>query len=123
LDTTRGDSLKVVDVKFQQPTETIPEEEMAGGLDFVAIARQASLGIMAVCALIVLRMFKGARKKAQLEAVQGQLSGTEGSAGLIAAESSNSQSLMFRRQIAGALRNNPERVRQLFTNWIEEKGD
>ncbi len=123
LDTTRGDSLKVVDVKFQQPTETIPEEEMAGGLDFVAIARQASLGIMAVCALIVLRMFKGARKKVQMEAVQGQLSGAEGSTGLVAAESSASQSLMYRRQIAGALRNNPERVRQLFTNWIEEKGD
>jgi hypothetical protein len=29
---------------------------------------------------------------------------------------------VLRRQIATALENNPDRVRQLFTSWIEEKG-
>jgi flagellar M-ring protein FliF len=121
LDLERGDSLKVVDVKFQRQPETPLDEEMAGGLDFVAIARQASLGIMAICALLVLRIFRGAKKKAATEAA-AQLAGAEGPAGLLPADE-NSPSLVFRKQIAGALQQNPDRVKQLFASWIEEKGD
>jgi len=63
LDLAGGDSLKVVAARFHRPAESLLDEELSAGLDFVAIARQASLGIMAVCALLVLRMFRGARKK------------------------------------------------------------
>ncbi len=28
---------------------------------------------------------------------------------------------LVRRQIAGALKQNPDQVRQMFLNWIEEK--
>jgi len=122
LDLEGGDSLKVVDVKFQRQTETPLDEDMAGGLDFIAIARQASLGIMAICALLVLRIFRGAKKKAATEAA-AQLAGAGGPAGLLPAQDENSPSLVFRRQIAGALQQNPDRVKQLFASWIEEKGD
>jgi flagellar M-ring protein FliF len=122
LDLTGADSLKVVNVKFQRSTETLLDEELSAGLDFVAIARQASLGIMAVCALLVLRMFRGAKKKVKMEAGQEQLTGTEGPAGLFPGGAGGSEPLVLRRQIASALENNPERVKQLFTSWIEEKG-
>jgi flagellar M-ring protein FliF len=122
LDLEGADSLKVVDVKFQRQPETPLGEDMAGGLDFVAIARQASLGIMAICALLVLRIFRGAKKKVTAEAA-ARLAGAEGPAGLLPAEAENSQSLVLRKQIAGALQKNPDRVKQLFASWIEEKGD
>jgi flagellar M-ring protein FliF len=122
LDLTRGDSLKVVNAKFHQPAKALLDEELKGGLDFVAIARQASLGIMAVCALLVLRMFRGAKKKVKAEAGRGQLAAGEDQTGLLPGVAAGSEPLILRRQIASALQNNPERVRQLFTSWIEEKG-
>jgi len=121
LDLTGGDSLKVVNARFHQPIKSLLEEEQAG-LDFVAIARQASLGIMAVCALFVLRMFKGAKKKAKMAAVPGQLPAGELPGGLLPEAAGASKSLVLRKQIASALENDPERVKQLFTSWIEEKG-
>jgi len=122
LDLTGGDSLKVVTARFHQPSESLLDEELSAGLDFVAIARQASLGIMAVCALLVLRMFRGARKKVKAAAGQQQLASGEGSAGLLSGTAGGMEPLVLRKQIASALENNPERVRQLFTSWIEEKG-
>ncbi len=122
LDLAGADSLKVVNVKFQRSTEILLDEELSAGLDFVAIARQASLGIMAVCALLVLRMFRGAKRKVKMADGQEQLTGTEGPAGLLTGGAGGAEPLVLRKQIASALENNPERVRQLFTSWIEEKG-
>ena len=122
LDLTGADSLKVVNVKFQRSTETLLDEELSAGLDFVAIARQASLGIMAVCALLVLRMFRGAKRKVKMEAGSAQLPGSEGTGSILPGGAGGSEPLVLRRQIASALENNPERVKQLFTSWIEEKG-
>ena len=119
LDLEGRDSLKVVDVRIPRQEETLIEEEESGGLDYIAIARQASLGIMAVCALLVFRMFKGAKKKVQLEAASPALPKAGGSAGLLPEEAGLSP-MIFRRQIASALENDPERVRQLFSKWIEE---
>jgi len=122
LDLAGGDSLKVVAARFHRPAESLLDEELSAGLDFVAIARQASLGIMAVCALLVLRMFRGARKKVKVAAGQEQLAGGEGPAGLLPGAAGGMEPLVLRKQIASALENNPEHVRQLFTSWIEEKG-
>jgi len=77
---------------------------------------------MAVCALLVLRMFRGAKKKVKMEAAPAQLSGSEGIGGLLPGGGGGSEPSILRRQIASALENNPERVKQLFTSWIEEKG-
>lgn len=119
LDLTGRDSLKVVPVRIPRQQEALLEEEPSGGLDFVAIARQASLGIMAVCALLVFRMFRGAKKKVQAEATAQPVAKAEESMGLLP-EHSGIPPVAFRNQIASALEQNPERVRQLFTQWIEE---
>ena len=116
------DGIKVVDVKFNRSID-LPVEEEAGGLDYIQIARQSSLGIMAICALIVLKIFGGAKKKLPAEAA-GQLSAGQAGqvAGLLPAQAEASESLMLRRQIAQNLRNNPEQVKQLFSSWLQEKG-
>lgn len=121
LDLEGRDSLKVVDVKIPRMEEALIEEEESGGLDFIAIARQASLGIMAICALLVFRMFKGAKKKVQAEAAASApaLPKAGEAAGLLPGEAGLSP-MIFRKQIASALESDPERVRQLFSKWIEE---
>ena len=117
------DGLKVVDVRFNRPTESLIVEEDSGGLDLVAIAGQASLGIMAICALLVLKMFSGAKKKTAMAAAMEPLPGavTE-TAGLLPAGANGSESLVLRRKIADSLRNNPEQTKQLFSSWLNEKG-
>ena len=119
LDLQGRDSLKVVPVRIPRQQEQLLEEESSGGLDYLAIARQASLGIMAICALLVFRMFRGAKKKAQSEAAAQPLPKAPESMGLLP-EHSGASPVAFRRQIASALEKDPERVRQLFTKWIEE---
>ena len=122
LDLAGADSVKVVDVKMPRQIESLPEEESSGGLDFVAIVRQASLGVMAICALLVLRMFKGAKKKVQSEAGAGHLAGAGDAGGFLPGGAAGPGPLPMRRHIANALEQDPERVRQLFTSWIEEEG-
>ena len=116
------DALKVVNVKFHRPAESFVEEEASNWPRYIAIAQHASLGIMAICALLVLRIFKGAKKKAAAAMGEaGQLSGAPGPAGLLPAGEASSEPLVLRRQIASALQSNPERVKQLFYSWVEEK--
>ena len=112
----------MVDVKFQNPVVPLLAEE-AGGLDYIAIARDASLGIMAICALVVLRMFRGAKRKVGLEAAAAkQLPGAEGAAGFLPGGSGSPEPLLLRKQIALALEEDPDRAKQLFVSWLEEKG-
>ena len=115
-------AIKVVDVKFNRPFESLVEEEPSSWPRYIAIARQASLGIMAVCALLVLRMFRGAKSKVASTAPAGQLPEAEGAAGLLPGGAGATEPLVVRKQIASALEQNPERVRQLFASWLEEKG-
>jgi flagellar M-ring protein FliF len=117
------DLLKVVDAKFHRPTELLIEEEPSNWPRYIAIARQASLGIMAICALLVLRIFSGARKKTAPTAPAEQLAEAEGAAGLLPAGAEGPEPLAVRKQISGALQSNPEQVKQLFSSWLEEKGE
>lgn len=116
-------AIKVVDVKFNRPLESLVEEEPSTWPRYIAIARQASLGIMAVCALLVLRMFRGAKSKVASTAAAGQLLEAEGAAGFLPGGGGSSEPLVLRKQIAGALEQDPERVRQLFASWLEEKAE
>jgi len=122
LDPTDTESLTVVDAKIYRPIEALIEAEPSSWPRYMAIVRQASLGIMAICALLVLKIFKGAKKKTLQEAAPGQLpaAGTSESAGLLPVSNTASDSLTLRRQISGALRKNPEHVKQVFASWIEE---
>jgi len=115
------DLLKVVQVKFHRPVEALIEAEPSNWPRYIAIARHLSLGIMAVCALLVLKIFRGAKKKAGLAAGPEQLPAAEGVVGLLPAGQAASEPLVLRKQIASVVQSNPEQVRQLFANWIEEK--
>ena len=114
-----SDSIKVINAKFHRAAEPVAEEEPADWSRYLALARQLSLGIMAICALIVLRIFSRARGKAVTEA-RAQLPEGAGPAGLLPGEAA-AEPVMLRRQITQALRQNPERVRQMFLSWIDEK--
>jgi len=119
------DSLTVVEAKFPRQPELLIDEDAGGGLDFVAIAGQASLGIMAICALLVLKIFSGvARKQSSVGFGQTtQLSEAEGGTiGLLSAGTGRSSPSMLRNQIAVALEKNPTEVKQLFSSWIEDEG-
>jgi flagellar M-ring protein FliF len=118
LNIQKLDSLTVIEAKFNRPAELLNEKDNAKSFDFAAIARHASMGIMAICALIVLKIFSGAKKKADLTAPQ-QLSEASGAAGFLPAGTSDS--MMLRKHMSGVLQNNPEQARQLFTNWVNEK--
>jgi flagellar M-ring protein FliF len=116
------DGIKVVNVRFNRPAE-MPLEE-AGGLDYVQIARQSSLGIMAVCAMVVLKIFSGAKKKSAPGTADPLTIGGAGQfAGMLPGTGDVSESLMLRRQIAHSLQNNPDQVKQLFASWLQEKGN
>ena len=115
-------SIKVADVKFNRPFESLVEEEPSSWPRYIAIARQASLGIMAICALLVLRMFRGAKSKVGAAATGGQLPEAEGATGLLPGKVVTTEPLVVRRQIASALEQDPERVKQLFASWLGEKG-
>ncbi len=117
------DALTVVDTKFHRPpVELLVDEEPSKWPRYIAIARQASLGVMAICALVVLKVFSGAGKKAGLAAA-GRLPGGEGAGGLLPAGAGGSERSTMRKQIANTLQSNPEEAKQLFTSWLEEKGE
>jgi flagellar M-ring protein FliF len=114
-------SIKVVDVKFNRPLESLIAEEPSSWPRYMAIARHASLGIMAICALLVLRMFRGAKSKAAKGSKADELPEAKGAAGLLTKGEGVPEPLVVRRQIASALEQDPERVKQLFASWLEEK--
>jgi flagellar M-ring protein FliF len=116
------DSLKVVHARFHRPAESLVDEKPSSWPRYVAIARQVSLGIMAICAFLVLRIFSGVKSKIASISPTEQLPGADGTAGFLPAGGS-SEPLVLRRQIASALQRDPGQVKQLFYSWLEEKGN
>jgi len=117
-----SDSLKVVNAKFRRTSEPPVEEEASSWPRYLALARQLSLGIMAICALLVLRVFRRAHRRAAAEAhPPQQLAEGAGPTRLLASGEAAGESIMLRRQITHALRSNPDQVKEMFLSWIEEK--
>lgn len=123
-----ADSLKVVNAKFRRTNEPSAEEGTSSWPRYLALARQLSLGIMAVCALLVLRVFRKAHRQAaaegqlQSQAQPQQLGEGAGPAKLLGPGSeSAAEPLMLRRQITHALKSNPDQVKEMFLSWIDEK--
>ncbi len=114
------DSLKVVEAKFYRPILVPEQEEQPKKMDYVAIARQGSLGITALCALLVLRVFTRARKKAAAEEVAQLPAGTE-AAGMLPGVMSAAEPVVVRRQLTEVMRSNPDQARRLFASWLQEK--
>jgi flagellar M-ring protein FliF len=118
-------SLTVKNVRFFQSAAAVADD--SGGYEklnfYLEIARHCSMGVLALCALIVLKIFAGAKKKVVAEETPAAVSQLEmlNPAMLPAAGTGNEPGLVLRRQIAGELRDNPEQVRQLFAGWLAEE--
>jgi flagellar biosynthesis/type III secretory pathway M-ring protein FliF/YscJ len=119
----KEESLTVRHVPFNRPAaQEMPE---AAGFEkwsrYIEIARQSSMGILAVSALLALKIFTGAGRKAA--AATAQQSATTalgpGNAPLLGAGSTDTTAI--RQHIAIQLRQNPEHVRQIFTSWLSEE--
>ena len=115
-------AIKVVDVKFNRPLESLIGEEPSSWPRYIAIARTASLGVMSICMLLVLRMFRGAKSKVAKASKADELPEAEEASGLLTEGEGVPEPIVVRRQIASALEQDPERVKQLFASWLEEKG-
>jgi len=120
LGLTEADSLSVVEAEFYRPEAPMKVEKVSSISQYLAIVKQASLGIMAICALLVFKIFGGANKKSSTEIAQNQLSQGQETAGLLPSGAGN-ESLMLRKQIAHAVQNNPEQVKSLFMNWLAQQ--
>ncbi|MDD5135337.1 MAG: flagellar basal-body MS-ring/collar protein FliF, partial [Phycisphaerae bacterium] len=112
------DTLKVVDVKFNRPVVQAVEEP-ADFSGYISLAKQLSLGLTGICALLVFKIFaKGTKPPVQ---IAGQLSAGGGEVARLPAADGATETMMLRNQIASALRSNPDQARQVFTKWLEEK--
>jgi len=120
--------VKVTETKFagSLASQIEPIEEGGGFTDpvfLLEMGRRFSLGILVIGALLVLRMFRGPKKKAtELAATgpQAQLAGQGvGTDHLLGAVEATPE--VLRAQITDALQNNPEEVKKLFLHWIESK--
>lgn len=116
-----SDSLKVVNAKFRRASGPPVEEASSNWPRYMALARQLSLGVLAVCALVVLRVFRGAHRQAAVETHAPQLPEGAGAAHALPAGESGAEPIMLKRQITHALRSHPEQVKEIFLSWIEEK--
>ncbi|MEJ5259265.1 MAG: flagellar basal-body MS-ring/collar protein FliF [Anaerohalosphaeraceae bacterium] len=111
-------NLTVKHVPFYRP----PAEPVQAGPNWdslIEIARQLSMGILAVSALLVLRIFTRAAAKTAAQPA----SGTEmmlGGAGMPMLPAGMDTPAAMRRMIAAQLQQNPEQVRTLFSTWLAE---
>lgn len=124
----KEENLSVKNIPFNRPqamllpAEPQPLDKLGPILEII---RQSSMGILAICALIVLKIFTGAGKKAAAERAATMspnglgLAGSS-AAGLLPAGNTDEAVTMMREQISLQLRENPEQVRQLFTMWLAE---
>ena len=114
------DSLKVVEAKFYHPAVTPEDIQPPKKLDYIAVARNASLGIMAISALLVLKIFTKASKKAAAEAPMQLPAGAE-AIGMLPGGAQSAEPVVVRRQLTEVMRSNPDQARKLFVNWLQEK--
>ncbi len=115
------DSLKVVEAKFHQPQDQFEQQGISKWPRYIAIAKHSSLGIMAVCAMLVLKILGGKKDKSAPVAVAatGQLEAGQPVTGLLTGEENN-EIAALRKQITENLKKDPQHVRQLFSSWLEE---
>lgn len=118
------DSIKVVETVFHRPAPVVEEAGQSNMSLYIEIARHASLGIMAVCALLVLKIFGGSKNKSAPAATAANALAISGGDQSLApaARLPVADPDLLRKQISAALQSNPDQVKSLFVKWIEEKG-
>ena len=121
-------NLSVKHVAFNRPQVVLFDDEPTT-LDKLApyaeIARQSSMGIFAVCGLLVLKIFTRAGKQTAASSPQANASDSTQalplSGGSPMLTSGNNEAITaIRNQINWQLRENPEQTRQLFSSWLSE---
>jgi len=116
-------TITVVQAKFSRPSIPVFAEAEQDWTRYLTLAREASMGIMAFCALLVYLIFARARKKADAAASQTSLAQLQaGAAGMLmeTTDDETQQVAVVRRQISSALKSNPDQVRELFASWMQE---
>ena len=123
-ETLKEEHLTVKHVPFNRPTPTLAADAGFGyeSLErYIEIARQSSMGVMAICALLALKIFTRAGRKAAIEGAAVSVKGlAAGTAGMLPASSGDEAVQAIRQQITAQLHENPEHVRQLFATWLAE---
>jgi len=119
------DQLKVVETTFKKsPVAELPAEEPSGwftGAFLLELAERFSLGVLVIGALVLLRILRGAKGKAEsleessLPAVQATAAATAGPG----TQMVQNDPQLIRQQITRALQDRPEHVKQLFRQWVE----
>jgi flagellar M-ring protein FliF len=116
-------TITIREAKFVRPSIPVFAEAEQDWTRYLTLAREASMGIMAFCALLVYMIFARARKKAGAAASQTSLAQLQaGAAGMLMEPSDDEtqQVAVVRRQISSALKSNPDQVRELFASWMQE---
>ncbi len=124
------DTLKVVATPFARPpvlagSEPETTDLLADAEFYLDLARHGSLGVLVIGALLALKIFGGARRKA--------VGAGEGVAGAVAGGQMNllagggpalGDPEELKHRIAAALQDNPDEVKRLFKAWVEgDEGD
>lgn len=128
-----SDQIKVVETPFHHPVgmDTVADDQETAAADtrtfYLDIARQSSLGVLVIGALVALKIFSGPRKRGA-GAPAALMAGQAGAIGALSAGSSGGfeggDPAQLRSRIAAALQENPEEVKRLFLAWVEgEKGE
>lgn len=125
-DLIKDEHLTVKHVPFSQtPLWQQPASASLGYETFekaIEIIRQSSVAIMSICALLALKIITRASRKLseQTAAAAGTPNLLAGGLGMLPAGSPEETIAIIRQQIAAQLRENPERVRQVFNAWLAE---
>lgn len=123
----KDEDLTVKHIAFNRPQAAIMSEETSTYdklVPVIEIVRQSSIGILAVCALLILKIFTSSNKKAAAEttaSTENQQSLPMMPHAMLPAGQGNEAITAIRQQIGHRLRENPEQVRQLFSSWLSEE--
>ncbi len=117
-------SLTVKNIPIYQPAG-LTTTAADGGFEklsrYIDIARQSSMGLLAVCALLALRIVTKASKKAASTPESSGASRLDAlTMGLLPSGGADNPQLAVRRHIAAELKQNPDQVKQLFASWLAE---
>jgi flagellar M-ring protein FliF len=121
------DTIKVVDTPFHRAAAlAAPAEEDTAAETrtfYLDIAKNASLGVLVIGALVALKIFSGGRKQAATTATAALNAG--GTAGALPGPSGlEGDANLLRSRISSALQENPDEVKRLFATWAEgERGE
>jgi flagellar M-ring protein FliF len=117
------DTLKVVNVPFQAvaaaPAEAAQPEGFFNKDFLLEMAKRASLGVLVIGVLLMLRIFS--RPRVRADAAQAALAGAAGPGNLLAGERGEVDPDRLRAHITRALRENPDEVKRLFLAWVDSE--